>query len=197
MSERDANRSANPSEEVRALYTDLAQRPGKDFGWSTGRQNARALGYAARWLECLPERVWESSAAVGNPFSLGLIRPGEAVVDLGCGAGANLGIAALLSGAAGRAIGIDVTPAMVDKARESAAVLGLRHAEAHIADITATGLPDACAHVVISNGAIDLSAHKPVRVPSSPGSSGCGIGVRLHCQWGTVPARTSEEASPQ
>ncbi len=161
MSERHAKHSANTSEEIRALYTDLAHHPGKDFGWGTGRENARALGYEERWLDSLPDRVWESAAAVGNPFSLGPIRAGEVVVDLGCGAGADLCIAAHLVAAAGRAIGVDVTPAMVEKARDNATLTGLGNVEAHIADIEATRLPDFCIDVVISNGVINLTAHKP------------------------------------
>ena len=164
MVNSSGNRSVsntNASEAIRALYTDLALHPEKDFGWGTGRENARALGYAAHWLDGLPERAWESAASVGNPLSLGPIRPGEVLVDLGCGAGADLCIAAQMIGATGRAIGIDVTPAMVEKARENAALAGLSNIEVHVASIEATGLPDACADVVISNGAINLSAHKP------------------------------------
>ncbi len=153
--------SASPSEEIRALYSDLARNPGKDFGWGKGKENARTLRYDARWLDSLPDRVWESAAAVGNPFSLGPIRPGETVVDLGCGAGADLCIAALLVGAAGRAIGIDLTPAMIEKARENAMLSGLENVEVRIGDIETMPLPDSCADVVISNGVINLSPHKP------------------------------------
>ncbi len=161
MSDRHSENPEAPCEDIRALYSDLARNPGKEFGWGKGKENARALGYEARWLERLPERVWESAAAVGNPFSLGRIQPGEVVVDLGCGAGADLCIAALLVGTAGRAMGIDLTPAMVQKAQENAALAGLGNVEAYIGDVEATGLPDSCADIVISNGAINLSAHKP------------------------------------
>jgi SAM-dependent methyltransferase len=161
MSDIHSEKPEAPCEDIRALYSDLARNPDKEFGWGKGKENARALGYEARWLECLPERIWESAAAVGNPFSLGPIRPGEVVVDLGCGAGADLCIAALLVGTAGRAMGIDLTPAMVQKAQENAALAGLGNVEAYIGDVEATSLADACADVVISNGAINLSAHKP------------------------------------
>lgn len=161
MSAVHSENSVAPSDEVLALYSELARNPGKEFGWGKGKENARALGYEARWLERLPQRVWESTAAVGNPFSLGRIRPGEVVVDLGCGAGADLCVSALLVGAAGRVIGIDLTPAMVAKARENAALSALGNVEVRIGDVEATGLPDSCANVVLSNGAINLSAHKP------------------------------------
>jgi len=147
-------------EQIRGLYTGLALHPEKDFGWSKGVDNARALGYDAAWLERLPLAVWKSSAAVGNPFSIGPIHPGETVVDLGCGAGADVCVAALLVGSRGRVIGVDVTPAMVEKARANITLAGLRNAEIFEADITELPIPNACADVIISNGAINLSPHK-------------------------------------
>lgn len=152
--------SQNATDQVRQLYTDLAQHPEKDFGWGKGKENARLLGYDPVWLQALPDKVWASAAAVGNPFGLGRIREGETVVDLGCGAGADLCIAALLVGASGRVIGIDVTPAMVERARKSATLVGVSHVEVHEADMTAVPVGDGSADVVIANGSINLSARK-------------------------------------
>ena len=152
--------SQNAADQVRQLYTDLALHPEKDFGWSKGKENARLLGYDPAWLDRLPDEVWLSAAAVGNPFCLGRIGQGETVVDLGCGAGADLCITALLVGASGRVIGIDVTPAMVERARKSAALLGARHAEVHEADMAQLPVDDASVDVVIANGSINLSARK-------------------------------------
>jgi arsenite methyltransferase len=115
----------SPDEQIRVLYTDLALHPERDFGWGKGVDNARALGYDPAWLARLPLAVWESSAAVGNPFSIGPIHPGEMVVDLGCGAGADVCVAALLVGSRGRVIGVDVTSAMVEKARANITLAGL------------------------------------------------------------------------
>jgi ubiquinone/menaquinone biosynthesis C-methylase UbiE len=140
-------------EAVRALYTELALHPGRDFGWGKGKENARSLGYDERWLDRLPAFVWESAAAVGNPFRLGPIMPGETVVDLGCGAGADLCIAALLVGNHGRAIGIDITPAMVAKAEKAARLVGLTNVTFHVADIAMLPLNNASVDVAISNGA--------------------------------------------
>jgi SAM-dependent methyltransferase len=148
-------------EAVRALYTELALHPGRDFGWGKGKENAGSLGYDERWLDRLPAFVWEPAAAVGNLFRLGPIMPGETVVDLGCGAGADLCIAALLVGDHGRAIGIDITPAMVEKAGKAARDLGLTNVDVRVADIAALALENASIDVVISNGAINLSSHKP------------------------------------
>lgn len=150
----------SPCEQVCALYTELALHPEKEFGWGKGKDNARAHGYDPAWLERLPDAVWESSAAVGNPFALGPIHPGETVVDLGCGAGADVCVAALLVGSRGRVIGVDVTPAMAEKARANAALAGFSNVAIHEADIAEMPLPNACADVVISNGAINLSPRK-------------------------------------
>lgn len=147
-------------EQIRALYTELAERPEQYYGWSKGKDNARALGYDPGWLEQLPERVWESAAAVGNPFALGPICLGETVVDLGCGAGADACVAALLVGPTGRVLGVDLTPAMVEKARVNAQLAGFGNITIHEADIAELPLADACAEVVFSNGAINLSPRK-------------------------------------
>lgn len=146
--------------QVRSLYTELAQHPEKDFGWGKGRENARALGYDIEWLDRLPDRVWESAAAVGNPFSLGPVCPGETVLDIGCGAGADACIAAMLVGEEGKVYGIDCTPAMITKAGENAGASGFHQAVFLEAEMTELPLPDCSADVVISNGAINLAADK-------------------------------------
>jgi len=150
----------SPLENIKLLYTELANTPDKDFGWEKGKANAQALGYKESWLETLPETVWESCAAVGNPFSISPILPGQTVVDLGCGAGTDVCVAALLVQNHGRVIGIDCTPAMVEKTRKNAELSSFAHVEAHEADIAKLPLADNCADVVISNGAINLSTNK-------------------------------------
>lgn len=149
-------------ERIRLLYTGLALNPEGDFGWDKGIENARALGYAEEWLEELPMEVWESCAAVGNPLSMGPLHVGEIVVDIGCGAGADLCLAAKLVGESGRAVGVDLTAPMVEKALANAALCGLANVEAYIADMTQLPLPPEYADVVLSNGSINLAFDKPV-----------------------------------
>jgi len=161
MNQCDNDRLAeNPLEQVRLLYTELAQNPEKDFGWGKGKENARTLGYADEWLNRLPDIVWESAAAVGNPFSLGPIHAGETVIDIGCGAGADACIAAILVGREGKVFGIDCTPAMITKASENANACGFPQAVFQEAEMTELPLPDCIADVVISNGAINLAENK-------------------------------------
>ena len=161
MNETDVNTTCSPTDGIRTLYTELAMHPEREFGWGKGKENARALGYDKRWPESLPDIAWESAAAVGNPFSLGPLGSSEVVVDLGCGAGTDLCIAALLVGSAGRVVGIHVTPAMIAKARDVANAVGLDNAELHVADMETLPLADGSVDVVISNGAINLSVRKP------------------------------------
>jgi SAM-dependent methyltransferase len=161
MNQCDNDCSAeNPIEQIRLLYTELAQHPEKDFGWGKGKKNARVLGYDEEWLNRLPDIVWESAAAVGNPFGLGTIHAGEIVVDIGCGAGADACIAAMLVGSEGKVFGIDCTLAMVTKATENANASGFPQAVFQEAEMTKLPLPDCFADAVISNGAINLAGDK-------------------------------------
>lgn len=160
MSEPSCCGGTDPLAQIRDLYTDLAHHPERDFGWGKGADNARRLGYDEAWLQLLPSVVWESAAAVGNPFSAGPIEAGETVVDLGCGAGADACVAALLVGVSGKVYGIDATPAMVAKATGNARAAGLGRLEFREVDMAVTGLPDGVADVVISNGAINLARDK-------------------------------------
>jgi arsenite methyltransferase len=82
------------------------------------------------------------------------------VLDLGCGAGTDLLIAAQMVGPGGRAIGIDLTPSMVERARHSAAEMGLENVEVHEGLIEDVPLPDESVDIVISNGVIDLVPNK-------------------------------------
>jgi len=161
MSQCDGSNSEQTElEQIQSLYTELAQRPEQDFGWDHGKENARSLGYAQAWLDTLPETVWVSCAAVGNPFSLGAIKPGETVVDMGCGSGTDVCIAALLVGKMGRVAGIDCTAAMVEKTMQNAKLSGFSQVEVYESDLAHLPLPDHCANVVISNGSINLCTDK-------------------------------------
>jgi ubiquinone/menaquinone biosynthesis C-methylase UbiE len=161
MTDLGAGGSQSQIEDVQALYTELALNPQKDFGWGKGKENARRLGYHERWLDRLPDFIWESAAAVGNPFGLGPITAGETIVDLGCGTGADVCVAALIVGDRGHVVGIDITPAMVAKAERAAREMGLTNVELHGADIANLPMENSRVDVVISNGAINLSSHKP------------------------------------
>ena len=144
------------------LYTELANNPGKDFGWDTGLQNARNHGYKEAWIAAIPEEVWSYSAAVGNPFNAGELCEGDSVLDIGCGAGVDICVASLLVGDTGSVYGIDITPAMVEKSKHNAAIAGLSNITVYEGSFDRLPVDDGAVSIVISNGAINLAASKEI-----------------------------------
>ena len=116
--------------------------------------------YADEWLEGIPESSIESFAGTGNPFSLGELRPGERVVDVGCGAGIDSLIATKKVGPEGRVIGVDMTPSMLEKARCAAEEAGLANVEFRQGYAETLPIADGWADVVISNGVLNLMPDK-------------------------------------
>lgn len=147
-------------EAIQHEYEEVAACPANGFHFHVGRVLAERLEYPAERVAALPDAVVESFAGVGNPFALGPLQPGETVVDLGSGAGFDAILAAQQVGPAGRVIGIDMTPAMLAKARANAAGLSLDHVEFREGYIEALPVADASVDVVISNGVINLSPDK-------------------------------------
>src|SRR6478672_5680783 len=141
-------------EEIRKTYTDVSTDRDLEFIFPTGRAWAQDLGYPEPELSAVPDATVESFAGVANHWLLGRIEPGSVVVDLGCGAGTDLLIAAQMTGPDGRVIGVDMTTSMLDRARESAAAMGLENVELHESLIESLPLADASVDVVISNGVI-------------------------------------------
>ena len=146
--------------EIQKTYTEVSTEQDRDFIFPTGRAWAQDLGYPEPELLRVPDPSADSFAGVANHFLLGRLEPGQTVVDLGCGAGTDLLIAAQMVGPEGRAIGIDMTPAMLDPARESADAMGLENVELHQGLIESLPLEDGSVDVVISNGVIDLVVYK-------------------------------------
>jgi arsenite methyltransferase len=147
---------------VKEAYSRVATDPETSFHFNIGADYAvNLLRYEREELDALPKRATARFAGVGNPHRVAAIESGETVVDIGSGGGTDLLIAARRVGETGRAIGIDPTEAMRDAAMASARDAGLTNRvltlEGTSEDIP---LPDASAHVVISNGVLNLALDK-------------------------------------
>ena len=145
--------------EIKKTYASVSDEPEKDFIFPTGRAWAQDLDYPPE-LANVPEQAVESFAGVANPFSLGRLAPGERVLDLGSGAGTDAVVAAQKVGEQGHVTGIDMTAAMLAKARAAAAELGVTNVEFVEAEAEQLPFPDESFDVVISNGVIDLIPDK-------------------------------------
>ena len=148
-------------DEVREKYREVAERPGAEYHFHTGREHARRLGYPEWPLEELSEAACEAFAGVANPFHWGGPAPGERVVDLGSGAGMDSFLAAIWVGPDGRVLGVDMTPEMLDRSREEAARLGLGNVEFREGLIERLPVEAGWADLVISNGVLNLVPDKP------------------------------------
>ncbi len=151
-------------------YTIVAEDPERGFHFHTGRRLAGLLGYAEEWLEGISEAAVESLAGTGNPFSMGELKGGERVVDMGSGSGLDSLIAARMVGPSGSVVGVDMTPAMLGKARGAANESGLDNVEFREGYAEQLPVPDGWADVIISNGVLNLlpdkraSLHEMARV---------------------------------
>jgi len=146
--------------EIEKTYTEVSTDQDQDFIFPTGRSWAQDLGYPEPELSRVPNETVESFAGVANPWVHGRVEPGQTVLDLGCGAGTDLLIAAQMVGPEGRVIGVDMTESMLTRARESAAAMDLQNVELHQSLIESLPVEDASVDVVISNGVIDLVPDK-------------------------------------
>ncbi|MBS1800002.1 MAG: arsenite methyltransferase [Acidobacteria bacterium] len=121
---------------------------------------AEAFGYSAEELRSIPAEA-NMGLSCGNPTATAHLKPGEVVVDLGSGGGLDVFLAAKKVGPVGRAIGIDMTEAMIERARANATAGGYTNVEFHHATIDRLPLADASADCVISNCVLNLAPDKP------------------------------------
>ena len=148
-------------DEIQSIYARVATEPVGDFHFHRGIDYAvEWLGYDRDRLQALPAGCTGSFAGVANPHRMGPLGEGATVVDIGCGAGMDLLLAARDVGPRGRAIGVDMTEAMAARAGAAAEEAGLGNVEIRLGDALALPLDDATADVVLSNGVLNLVPDK-------------------------------------
>jgi arsenite methyltransferase len=142
-------------------YAEVAEHPDGEYHFHTGRAAARQVGYDEALFDGLPEACVEAFAGVANPFAFGLPGDAERVVDIGSGAGLDALVAARAVGPSGAVIGVDMTPAMLQRAARNAEAAGLDD-RVEFREGFAEELPvdDGWADLVISNGVLNLVPDK-------------------------------------
>jgi SAM-dependent methyltransferase len=147
-------------EGIRGKYTKVSDSPEGLFQYPTGRAGLEALNYDSELIQALPDSAVASYCGVGNPFILGVIRKGEAVLDIGCGAGIDTIVAAMMVGPAGTVVGIDMVPEMLARARENLRMTDLKNVIFEEAYGEKLPFADGGFDVVISNGVFNLIPDK-------------------------------------
>jgi SAM-dependent methyltransferase len=153
---RDALRAS-----VIERFTLVAKAPEQETKFPVGAESAKRLGCGAAEVDALPASVTDCFCGVGNPFLLGQPPPGERVLDLGCGAGFDMLLAAERVGPSGKVIGIDMTPEILAKARHNASLVGVTNVDFLLGEIETLPLADSSVGLVISNGVFNLCPDKP------------------------------------
>jgi arsenite methyltransferase len=147
--------------EITAMYASVAAAPEGTFHFHRGPEYAtRTLGYDAEALSRLPIDVTARFAGVGNPHAIAPLPASATVLDVGCGAGTDLLLAALRVGPKGAAIGVDMTEAMRALAADGAKVCGLANVDVREGDAVGLPVDDRSVDVVFSNGVLNLVPEK-------------------------------------
>jgi arsenite methyltransferase len=147
---------------VREKYGEIAEgrRSGCGCGCDCGPDVLLTLGYTAEQKAALPEGA-DLGLGCGNPLAHAAVRPGETVLDLGSGAGVDCFLAARETGPGGRVVGVDMTPAMLAKARANATRGGYTNVEFRLGEIEHLPVADGSVDCIISNCVVNLSPDKP------------------------------------
>ncbi|MGH7467808.1 MAG: methyltransferase domain-containing protein [Longimicrobiales bacterium] len=145
---------------VRAMYTDVARYPNREFHFPTGRAACEFVGYPRELLDRLPEHAVESFAGVGYPFLAHAIKPGDTVLDIGSGSGTDVFSSLQRAGQGGQVYALDLTTAMRDKLAAIINDVGATNVIVLEGDAEDIPLPDACVDVVTSNGVLNLVPDK-------------------------------------
>jgi SAM-dependent methyltransferase len=148
---------ANVKKIVKESYSKIA-KTGCGCSCNSNRDISKEIGYSDSELANVPEA--NMGLGCGNPTALGEIKKGETVLDLGSGAGIDCFLASKKVGEKGKVIGIDMTEAMVEKARKNAEKYGYKNVEFRLGEIEKLPIEDKSIDVIISNCVVNLSPDK-------------------------------------
>ncbi len=153
-------RAAELREAVLAKYARVAARPDGQFSYPVGRRGALGVGYEAAHLDAVPAAAAEAFVGVGNPLSLVPPRAGDRVLDLGCGAGTDVFLAAARVGARGIAVGVDLSVEMLGRAAAAAPGSAAGRARFVAGDLESLPFRSGGFDAAISNGVLNLVPDK-------------------------------------
>lgn len=145
---------------VRKRYGEVAGEMKGKFNYPTGRNGLLMLGYDRLSFEDLSKEIIEFFCGVGNPFSMGEVKKGETILDIGCGAGVDLILAGRRAGPDGKVFGIDITVEMKEKATDNLKKAGIHNGEIYLAPSEEIPFEDNTFDLIISNGVLNLSPLK-------------------------------------
>jgi len=151
---------AEVKEAVKDQFREMAQI-GPSCGQTAAKSVAELFGYTAEQLDSIPAEA-NMGVSCGNPTAMSSLKPGEVVLDLGCGAGLDVLLAAQRVGPSGKVIGIDMTEEMIHRARDNAQKSNVDNVEFHLAEIESLPLDDNSVDCVISNCVLNLVPDKSI-----------------------------------
>jgi SAM-dependent methyltransferase len=141
-------------------YSKAAENPDGLFRYPTGHEGLKTLKYDPELLQALPAEIAASYCGVGNPFTLGSVDKGDEVLDVGCGAGVDTLFSAMMTGPTGKVVGIDLTPAMLKRAKKNLSKTDLKNVAFKEGSVENLPFADEDFDVVTSNGALNLVPDK-------------------------------------
>ena len=145
---------------VKSKYKQVAISPIGRFAYPVGVEGALKLGYASSWLESVPATVADRFVGVGNPFGIRTPKPGDRVLDAGCGCGFDTFIAGSMTGKSGMAVGIDITAEMLGVAQSASELFEHGNVEFREGSIEQLPFENGYFDLVISNGVLNLIPDK-------------------------------------
>lgn len=154
------SQAAQLREAVKEMYSAISHQAHGVFPYLVGQESLARLGYAPEWLAVVPSEILERFVGVGNPFSIRTPLKGESVLDVGCGCGLDTFVAAGFVGLEGYAVGLDLTPEMLEWPRKALANSDVKHINFVEASVEALPFDDSTFDLVISNGALNLVPDK-------------------------------------